>query len=217
MSYSVYTHPAPEGTDMTATTTAPAFATREEWLLAAAAELSTIFESVGETLPAIRVSVGWPGGRGKKGNVIGQCWAASAATDNVAQIFVSPTLDDAHRVLDVLAHELVHAVDDCQSGHKGRFAKIAKAIGLTGKMTETVAGDDLKAELAGILDRIGAYPHAALAKGADGAEGPKTQTTRMLKVECAASGYVVRMTRKWLDEYGAPKCPCHDEQMIEAD
>lgn len=69
---------------MATTTTAPAFATCEEWLLAATAELSEIFESVGETLPAIRVSVGWPGGRGKKGNVIGQCWAASAAADNVA-------------------------------------------------------------------------------------------------------------------------------------
>ena len=194
----------------------PAFATREEWLLAATAELSTIFEAVGETLPAIRVSVGWPGGRGKKGNVIGQCWAASAATDNVAQIFVSPTLDDAERVLDVLAHELVHAVDDCKSGHKGRFAKVAKAIGLTGKMTETVAGDDLKVELCGILNRIGAYPHAAL-MGGEGADGPKKQGTRMLKVECAEdSGYVVRMTRKWLDEYGAPKCPCHDVAMAEA-
>jgi hypothetical protein len=196
---------------------APTFATREEWLLAATAELSVIFESVGETLPSIRVSVGWPGGRGKKGNVIGQCWAASAAADNVSQVFISPTLADAERVLDVLAHELVHAVDDCQSGHKGRFAKIAKAIGLTGKMTETVAGDDLKAELCAIVQRIGAYPHAALAGDADGADGPKKQGTRMLKVECDEdSGYVVRMTRKWLDEYGAPKCPCHDVVMVEA-
>ncbi|WGH21403.1 SprT-like protease [Arthrobacter phage Emotion] len=204
---------------MTATATAAQstkFATREEWLVAAVEALAPIFAEAGETLPAVRVSVGWPGGSGRKNSVIGQCWASSASADKVAQLFVSPVLDDAVRVLDVLAHELVHAVDDCQSGHKGRFAKIAKAIGLTGKMTATVAGDELKAKLDAIMADLGAYPHAALANGL-GAESPKKQGTRMLKVECGeGSGYVVRMTRKWLDEFGAPTCPCHGEQMVEA-
>lgn len=190
--------------------------TREAWLVAAVGELATLFEAVGETLPPVRVSVGWPGGRGRKNSVIGQCWATAASSDKVAQLFISPVLDDAVRVLDVLAHELVHAIDDCESGHKGRFAKIAKSIGLTGKMTETVAGDALRADLQAIADRIGAYPHAALAGGA-GAEGPKKQGTRQLKAECAeGSGYKVRLTRQWLDEYGAPICPCHNLQMVEA-
>lgn len=197
------------------TGTAP-YLTREEWLVAATAHLGGLFAEIGETLPATRVSVGWPGGRGKKNAVIGQCWASSAAADGVAQLFVSPVLDDASRVLDVLAHELVHAVDDCQSGHKGRFAKIAKALGLTGKMTATVAGEDLKVRLDGIAADLGEYPHAALGAG-QGVEGPKKQAARMLKVECAeGSGYKVRMTRQWLDEVGAPICPCHSAQMIEA-
>lgn len=193
----------------------PTYSTREAWLVAAVEELGAIFAEVGETLPAVRVSVGWPGGNGRKNAVIGQCWSTAASADKVAQLFVSPVLDDAVRVLDVLAHELVHAIDDCQSGHKGRFAKIAKAIGLEGKMTATVAGDDLKVRLGAILDTLGAYPHAALA-AAQGADGPKKQTTRQLKVECAeGSGYKVRMTRQWLDEVGAPICPCHSEPMIE--
>lgn len=200
---------------MTETAALP-FTTREEWLVAAIDRLAPIFDAVGEQLPTVRVSVGWPGGRGKKGSVIGQCWSSAASADKVAQLFISPVLADAARVLDVLAHELVHAIDDCESGHKGRFAKIAKGIGLTGKMTATVAGPELKAALDAISVELGPYPHAALALG-DGADGPKKQGTRMLKVECAeGSGYVVRMTRKWLDEYGTPKCPCHDLPMVEA-
>lgn len=193
------------------------FATREEWLVAAVLALAPLFEAVPDAaIPAMRVSVGWPGGRGNKANVIGQAWAKAAATDGIAQVFVSPVLDDATRVLDVLAHEMVHVIDGNASGHKGNFARIAKAIGLTGKMTATVAGEDLKAALAEIAADLGAYPHAALMPGAQGADGPKKQGTRMLKVSCERSGYVVRMTRKWLDEFGAPTCPCHGEVMVEA-
>jgi hypothetical protein len=200
----------------TATATEARFSTREEWLVAAIEALAPIFAEVGEALPATRVSVGWPGGRGKKNAVIGQCWSKAASADKTAALFISPVLDDASRVLDVLAHELVHAIDDCASGHKGRFAKIAKGIGLEGKMTATVAGEALKARLDDIAADLGTYPHAAMVNpGA--AQGEPKQGTRMLKVECAeGSGYIVRMTRKWLDEYGTPLCPCHQEPMLEA-
>jgi hypothetical protein len=190
------------------------YSTREEWLIAAVEALAPIFAEVNETLPTVRVSVGWPGGNGRKNSVIGQCWSTAASADGVAQLFISPVLDDGSRVVDVLAHELIHAIDDCTSGHKGRFAKIAKAIGLEGKMTATVAGFELKKQLDVIVDGLGDYPHAALVNPG---EGIKKQSTRMLKVECAeGSGYVVRMTRKWLDEYGTPACPCHGEPMNEA-
>lgn len=193
------------------------YSTREEWLVAAVAALSPFFQEIGEELPEVRVSVGWPGGNGRKNSVIGQCWSTKVAADSVSQLFISPVLDDTVRVLDVLAHELIHAIDDCQSGHKGRFAKIAKALGLTGKMTATVAGDELKATLEVIAASLGDYPHAALVNPGAGAEGPKKQSTRMMKVECAeGSGYKARMTRQWLEEFGAPICPCHEERMIEA-
>lgn len=194
------------------------FNTREEWLVAAVEALRPLFSALtDETLPAVRVSVGWPGGNGRKNSVIGQCWSTKVAADSVSQLFISPVLDDAVRVLDVLSHELIHAIDDCESGHKGRFAKIAKALGLTGKMTATVAGDELKAQLEEIAAELGEYPHAALVNPGAGAEGPKKQSTRMMKVECAeGSGYKARMTRQWLEEFGAPICPCHNEVMVEA-
>ena len=187
--------------------------TREAWLTEAIALLGAeVFGPVGETLPAVRVSVGWPGGRGQKNSVIGQCWASRAAEDGVAQIFVSPVLSDGVRVLDVLVHELVHAIDDCQSGHRGRFAKIARAVGLEGKLTATVAGEALSETLKGIVARLGDFPHGALVNPAE-TSGPKKQGTRMLKVECPNDGYIVRTTQKWLD-LGVPTCPCGTEMVV---
>ncbi|WP_412736301.1 transcription elongation protein SprT [Krasilnikovia sp. MM14-A1259] len=187
--------------------------TREAWLLSAVEKLTPLFDEVGATVPTVKVSVGWPGGRGKKNTVIGQCWASHASADKVAQLFISPVLDDAEAVLATLTHEVVHAVDDCKSGHKGNFARIAKGVGLAGKMTATVAGEALKPRLAQIAAQLGAYPHARLAHPTNTAKGEKTQTTRMIKVLCTACGYSARTTRKWLDEVGAPLCPCNREEM----
>lgn len=190
------------------------FKTREEWLVAAVEALRPLFAEADAELPPVRVSVGFAGGSGRKNSTIGQCWSASSAEDGVAQVFISPVLGEADRVLDVLIHELVHAVDDCQSGHKGRFAKLAKAVGLEGKMTATAASEGLKAKLAPIVEKLGDYPHAVLLSGA-GVETPKKQGTRMLKLECPADGYIVRTTAKWL-ELGLPSCPC-GEEMVQAD
>ncbi|AWY04889.1 SprT-like protease [Microbacterium phage Floof] len=191
------------------------FSTREEWLAAAVEALRPYFAEHGADIPAVRVSVGWPKGRSGNNQAIGQAWAKEAAADGVAQVFISPVLADAVEVLAVLVHELVHVWDENASGHKGPFAKLAKALGLEGKMTATVAGDALKDKLALIVLELGDYPHAALTPSLSGV---KKQGTRMLKVECAeGSGYLVRMTKKWLDEFGAPKCPCHEQVMSAPD
>lgn len=191
--------------------------TREEWLSNATDALRPLFAAVGVEVPAVRVSVGFPGGRGAKASVIGQCWHGSASSDGVGQVFISPVLGDAARVLDVLAHELVHAVNHAagDNGHGRAFSKIAKPLGLTGKMTATVAGEALAATLTAIAATLGNYPHAALNGGGAGGGLPK-QSTRMLKTECPATGYTARTTRKWLDLYGAPVCPCCALQMLVA-
>src|SRR5690606_21063153 len=136
----------------------------------------------------------------------------SASEDGVPHIFISPLLDDPLDVLSTLLHEVIHAMTPGE-GHKGGFVEIAKKVGFTSPWTSTPMGDDLHPRLDKIASRLGDYPHSKL----NPAESPvKKQTTRMLKVECPESGYLVRMTRKWLDEVGAPKCPFHDETMEEA-
>lgn len=188
--------------------TAPAYhATREAWLTAAVSALTPLLEAVAATVPPVRVSVGFPGGRGRKNAVIGQCWAPEASADGVAQVFISPTIVDGVQVLSTLLHEMVHAADANKSGHRGPFARIAKAVGLTGAMTATVPGEALSATLTTVLDGLGAFPHAALKPGATGAHKP--QGTRMLKVSCPVCGYTARTTQKWLDK-GYPSCPDGD-------
>lgn len=212
--------------------------TREAWLVEASEQIGEVLSDLsGLPLPPVKVSVGWPGGR-STASVIGQCWHKSAAKDGHAHIFISPVLDDAPRVLDVLAHELVHAFDENTSGHKGRFAQWAKALGLTGKMTATVASEDLAQDLKALVrDRLGAYPHGALGAGrlAGGAPGAPTpggpshgpggrqshpkQSTRMLKAECACDEddpYILRITRKQA-ERGLPGCGLCGKPMALAD
>ncbi len=207
--------------------------TREEWLHMAIEALRPEFEKIDFPLPEkIHVSVGFGyGAKRESATILGQCWARSVSEDGVNHIFISPEMNDAARVLDVLIHELVHAADDVKSGHKGDFAKAAKALGLTGKMTATVATPELAETLRELANGIGPYAHAALypmgkplrpkadPKGEDPEEtpeetptssGPKKQGTRMIKVACSAEcecgGYVVRTTAKWL-EVGMPVCP----------
>jgi hypothetical protein len=60
---------------------------------------------------------------------------------------LDPTnFNDPVRVLDVLLHEMIHAARP-NDGRRGDFPKLAKRVGLTGRMTATVAGPELKAKL----------------------------------------------------------------------
>jgi hypothetical protein len=191
--------------------------TREQWLELAVLKLRPLFADQGIDLPAVRVSVGWPsrGGTANKGKVIGQCWKTTVATDGIAQIFISPVLGaDPVQTLGVLIHELIHAVDDCTSGHKGDFAKMAKRMGLAGKMTATVVIDDseLAGELRKLMKEIGPFPHAVL-QFEEMEKQRAPQTTRMLKLECPDDGYIVRTTQKWID-LGLPTCPCGAEMEL---
>lgn len=183
--------------------------TREEWLLEAAELFRPWFTENEFPLPEkLRLSVGYAKRQSK--NAIGVCYVSSASEDEVHQIFVSPEIKDPVKVLATLLHELIHAADDGKSGHRGEFARIAKGMGLEGKMTATVPGADLTLALEAISSKLGEYPHGVLIPGRGGTGSGKVggQTTRMIKVSAQCCGYVARTTRKWLDSMGTPWCPC---------
>jgi hypothetical protein len=191
--------------------------TREAWLLRAVQELAEPLAEAGEDLPEVRVSVGWPGGRSNRNTTVGQCWSTAACADGVSQIFMSPLRGEEStvNVLGTLLHELIHAIDDCESGHRGNFARIAKAVGFVPKLTSSDnRTDELEEVLKELADRLGPFPSAAIMPSL-GLVGEKKQGTRQLKVVCPDDGAIVRMTRKWLDEVGAPTCAC-GAQMEEA-
>ena len=183
---------------------------REDWLQQMIDLLRPDFEQIGSPLPEkIRVSCGFPSksALASKGRRIGECWGVESSEDKSYQVFISPLLKEGIEVTSTLVHELVHTAVGIECKHRGPFVKVANAIGLEGKMTETTAGEALIARLKELIEQLGEYPHARLVAS----NKPKTQTTRMLKVTCKQCGCVVRMTRKWLDEAGLPTCGCGGE------
>jgi hypothetical protein len=184
---------------------------REQWLQQAVAKcIGPMFESHGYEVPEVRVSCGFPSrsATSAKKRRIGECWTPEAAGDKRAQIFITPLLDDHQTVLATLVHEVVHAVDENKNGHGGPFKKIATKVGLVGKMTATTAGEELQQRIEGWVKKLGAYPHAKLS-----AMVRVKQTTRMIKCECEDCGYTVRSTKKWIEDMGAPLCPCNSNAM----
>lgn len=191
--------------------------TREEWLEAAVGLMTPLFKKSGYEVPKVRVACGWPSSRGlsAKKRVLGEAWCKTASSDGVAQIFISPWLvkpEDDYGVLPVLVHEICHAVVGNENKHNKVFGKCARAVGLEGKLTSTVAGEELTGKCIEWMHKLGDYPHAKL----DSTKRPtKKQSTRMIKMECGGCGYVARTSRKWLDEVGPAHCPNHGEMNID--
>lgn len=181
--------------------------TREAWLEAGVKHLSTVFADAGHPLPTVKVSCSWPGGGSAKKR-IGECWARRMSAANVNEIFISPRIAEPVAALDILAHELVHAVDDCEHGHKKEFVAIGKAIGLEGKPTQMHANADLRAKLEKIAAKIGPYPHSTL-----DLSSRKKQTTRLLKCVCHQCEATWRMAGAWAQML--TQCPCCGSDEVE--
>ncbi len=165
--------------------------------------LAPAFAEVGHEFPKLAVSCGFPSRRAlsTSNRRIGECWSSQAAADGTVAIFISPMIGDGVRAGDILIHELCHAVLPPETKHNKTFAALARKMGLEGKPTANTASSELAGRLHALIGEVGPYPHSELSH----LGGPKKQTTRMLKVQCAC-GYTVRMTRQWLD-VGAPICP----------
>ena len=192
--------------------------TREQWLIRLARELERLFKRVGApALPTYRVTCGWPSRKAltRRNKVIGQCFDKSCSKDKTTEMIVSMFIDNEMDAAQILAHEMVHASVGTAAGHGKPFRDVAIAIGLTGKMTATVAGPEFVKWIKPVLKKIGHYPHATV----DAAAATKKQGTRMIKVACPNHpAYSVRMTRTWLEhiDFGAPVCPSCDATMYEA-
>jgi len=194
----------------------PSVDNRETWLNKAAALLRPMLEEVGHSAAEqLRITVGWPSTAALSTNPekrrIGECWYPENSGDNTCEIFISPSVDDSVKILAVLLHEMIHSGFSAGVGHKGSFRTVFYALGFTGSAKHSTPGEALFSRLARLHRKLGDIPHAALS----GRSTVKKQTTRLLKVECSNSGYVARITRKWLEDEGAPICPCCHEVMVE--
>ena len=107
-----------------------------------------------------RITCGWPSVRAQsaKNQRIGECWSSSCSKDGSVEIIIGMGLDEPLRVLDVTVHEQIHAIVGLACGHKGDFAKLARQVGLEGKLTSTVAGAELRKHLKTIKQDAGCLP-----------------------------------------------------------
>lgn len=182
--------------------------TRENWLQDAVEQLKPIFSIQGYQVPDVQVSIGFTS-RGMHSNHVGQCWSQAQARDELNHIFLVPNIDDPVEILDTLVHELVHAVDDCRSGHGRPFKKIATRIGLEGPMRNAHANKALRMKLAEIAQFLGPLPHAALIP-----QPRRRVSFTRPKARCSQCDYEVPMLKRFL-EYGPPLCPVHKTPMAE--
>lgn len=183
--------------------------TREQWLQKAVAYLRLDAADKGIVIPEVKVSCSWPGG-GDSQKRIGECWSRAASQAKVNEIFISPKLEDVAQVISVLAHELMHAVDDCKNGHGAAFKALGTKMGLEGKATSMSLPGPVAAAHASFLVGVhGDYPHRTLDKSMSPV---KKQKTRMIKCECHACGSVWRLTQSVIDKVeGEMSCPaCHE-------
>lgn len=191
--------------------------TREAWMLRAVEAMRSWLPD-GNVVPDVRISFGWPGGRGSKKGVRGQCWYAT--DDEVPAIFVSPDQNDPIVVLGIILHEMVHASGQRQH-NPGGFGKVAGPMGFTKSFTTSEnKTPELLARLTDLAAELGPMDHARVnAAGGlygTGAQRPPVQSTRMVKLTCPDDGYTVRTTRKWI-EVGLPTCPCGEDMVADQD
>jgi|GEM_PF-105789 len=179
-----------------------AYKAREEWLARATLALSERFAAGSVTVPAdVKVSCGFPGG-GSPRRRIGECWARSRSAAKVNEVFISPVLAVPYMVLDVLGHELLHAVDDCKSGHGKDFTRNSKAVGYTGGK-HSRAKDATVDYLNLLAKQLGQYPHGEVVLA------PKQQKPShgLHKCVCPTGCGVWYATAKTLEDVGELVCP----------
>src|SRR5207248_7211022 len=82
-----------------------------------------------------------------------------ASDVGVNRIVLGPQAGDPAGMLLSLLHELLHAADDCASGHKGAFAEAATRLGFDSPMTRTPPGIELAAEVITLAEALGPFPH----------------------------------------------------------
>lgn len=211
---------------------------REQWLEKAARRLEReLLSAHGARLPERwKVSVGFPYGSRK---AIGQCWDPAASSDEATTtVFISPVLhgDEPGAVVQLLAtllHELVHAAVGNREKHGGEFKRVARAVGLQGRLTATYAaeGTELHGALLGIGEALGLYPHVAVnpraalpgRRGKDGAggdeegEGEGKGGGGWIRLRSRSNPkYSVVISPKQLEENGPPVDPW-GEAMAPAD
>lgn len=188
--------------------------TREDWLKEATLIIEKdILQGAETQLPEdYKVSVGFP----SSASAIGQAWDKEACEDKKTyHMFISPQLGNHDKVnlLQVLLHEMIHICVGIDQGHGGEFKRVARKVGLEGRLTSTYVspGTELHDKLLTVYSKVGwDYPHVVLVKKEK--EKKERQSNFVKLVSVSDPSYEVKM-KKDLYALGAP-FDLHGEQMV---
>jgi hypothetical protein len=138
----------------------------EEWLDHAVSSLRDYFYCFGYTVPSVLVNCGY-GLIGyspkRRFNVDGLCLPKRYSKDDMCDIYVAPHVTEPIEIILVLAHELIHSIDDCFSGHGATFMEIAGHLGLNDcpSVSESRYLSTLE-RFAEIVEPLGKYPRSGI-------------------------------------------------------
>ena len=132
----------------------PSEAARCAWLQRAVTLLEPHFRQSGLELPPVRIEM--------DRILTRRAGACARAQNGVSRISISPCAIEPRDILHTLAHELLHAVDDCASHHGAGFRRNAGKIGFIPRGNGALAcGPVIAAVLKEVHTALGAYPHFA--------------------------------------------------------
>ncbi len=131
---------------------APSEAARCAWLQRAVTHLEPHFRQSDLELPPVRIVM--------DRILTSRAGACATAQNGVNRISISPCAIEPRDILHTLAHELLHAVDNCASHHGAGFRRNAGKIGFIPRGNGALAcGPVLETVLKEVHTALGAYPH----------------------------------------------------------
>ena len=186
--------------------------TREAWLTQAVKNLTVLLEEQKVQLPKNwAISIGFPKGSAK---AIGQCWDPSNTDDETSHMFISPVLSDPIEILATTLHEMIHAAVGLKCGHTGEFRRVARGVGLKGKLTATFAeeGTKLYSTLELCNSSLGQYPGKAIKLK----QKPKKKQAYFLTklVSPNDPDYKFTIAPRLIEQFGMPRDHLGDEMLI---
>lgn len=191
-----------------------AMKTREEWMSEGIRQIEkAVFNPIDLKMPEKwAVSCGWA--KGASAKFIGICVDPICSADGTTHIFVVPTEDDGFRVLQVLAHEMIHAIVGLEEKHGGKFAELCDALGFSYPYTQALPepGTSTFEALGIILLNLGPYPHVRMILK----KKPKKESKWVRLLSASDEEYTVRISTLSIERFGMPKDP-NGKEMLFAD
>lgn len=183
----------------------PKFSTREEYLAEAVRRLAPLIEEHEAKMPEKwAISEGFPKGGFKNRPAIGECWDPEVSEEKISNMFISPILGDPIQRLGVVLHEMIHAAVGLKEKHAGNFRRVARAVGLKGKLTATFVEENtpLFERISKLSLDLGVYPGKPMK--------PRKQPTlkKWFLVKLVSPNdpsYKFTIAPRLIDEFGMPK------------